>query len=127
MGGNDRQVAIRYGMLDPTLKDEKGLPLTVRSLFIINPKKIVKLILTYPASTGRNFNEVLRCVDSLQMAPKHSLATPADWNRGSDCVVLPNVSTDDAKKKFPAGVKEVRPWLRFTPDPENSAAAEASG
>ena len=91
---------------------------TVRSLFIIGPDKLVKLIITYPASTGRNFNEVLRVIDSLQLTSKYSLATPANWERGEDAIVVPSVSTEDAIKKFPKGVKVVKPYLRYTPVPD---------
>merc|ERR1712173_168702 len=107
--GNDRAIAVAYGMLDPDLVDEAGLPFTVRSVFVINPEKIVKLILTYPATTGRNFTEVLRCLDSLQMDPKYKLATPSDWQPGDDCVILPSVSQEEADKMFP-GNRVVRPY-----------------
>jgi len=98
------------------LKDEFATA-TVRSLFVIGPDKLVKLIITYPASTGRNFNEVLRVVDSLQLTANHSVATPADWIHGEDVIVVPAVSTEDALQKFPKGVKVVKPYLRYTPQP----------
>jgi alkyl hydroperoxide reductase subunit AhpC len=91
---------------------------TVRSLFIIGPDKAVKLIITYPASTGRNFHEVLRVIDSLQLTAKHSLATPANWKQGEEVIVVPAVSTEDAIKRFPKGVRVVKPYLRYTPVPD---------
>ena len=91
---------------------------TVRSLFIIGPDKKVKLILTYPASTGRNFYEVLRVLDSLQLTANYSVATPADWKHGEDVIVVPAVSTEDAIAKFPKGLNVVKPYLRYTPQPD---------
>jgi alkyl hydroperoxide reductase subunit AhpC len=91
---------------------------TVRSLVIIAPDKTVKLIITYPASTGRNFVEVLRVVDSLQLTANYSVATPANWQHGEDVIVVPSVSTEDAINKFPKGVKVVKPYLRYTPQPD---------
>lgn len=93
------------------------MPFTVRSVFIIGPDRRVKLTISYPASTGRNFDEILRVLDSLQLTVSHKVATPADWQKGGECVVLPTIPTDEAKKIFPKGVTEVRPWLRTTPDP----------
>ena len=110
---SDRNVATLYDMIHPNA----SVTATVRSLFVIGPDKLVKLIITYPASTGRNFNEVLRVVDSLQLTANHSVATPADWNHGEDVIVVPAVSTEDAIKKFPKGVKVVKPYLRYTPQP----------
>jgi alkyl hydroperoxide reductase subunit AhpC len=89
----------------------------VRSLFVIGPDKKIKLTLTYPASTGRNFVEVLRVIDSLQVTAQHSLATPADWKQGEDLIVVPAVSTEDAQKRFPKGLKIIKPYLRYTPQP----------
>lgn len=109
----DRTVANLYGMIHPNASET----FTVRSLFVIGPDKKVKLTLTYPASTGRNFHEVLRVVDSLQLTANHSVATPADWKHGEDVIVVPAVSTEDAIKKFPKGVKVVKPYLRYTPQP----------
>jgi len=109
-----REVANLYDMIHPNA----SATATVRSLFIIGPDKAVKLIITYPASTGRNFNEVLRVIDSLQLTSKHSLATPANWQQGEDAIVVPAVSTEDAIKKFPKGVKVVKPYLRYTPIPD---------
>lgn len=110
----NREVAGLYDMIHPNA----SATATVRSLFIIAPDKTVKLIITYPASTGRNFNEVLRVIDSLQLTSKHSLATPANWQQGEDAIVVPAVSTEDAIKKFPKGVKVVKPYLRYTPVPD---------
>lgn len=109
----DRTVANLYGMIHPNASET----FTVRSLFVIGPDKKIKLTLTYPASTGRNFHEVLRVIDSLQLTANHSVATPADWKHGEDVIVVPAVSTDDAIKKFPKGVKVVKPYLRYTPQP----------
>jgi alkyl hydroperoxide reductase subunit AhpC len=109
----DRKVATLYDMIHPNA----SATATVRSLFIIGPDKTVKLIITYPASTGRNFYEVLRVLDSLQLTAGYSVATPADWKHGEDVIVVPAVSTEDAIKKFPKGVKVVKPYLRYTPQP----------
>jgi thioredoxin-dependent peroxiredoxin len=109
----DRTVANLYDMIHPNASET----FTVRSLFVIGPDKKIKLTLTYPASTGRNFHEVLRVVDSLQLTANHSVATPADWKHGEDVIVVPAVSTEDAIKKFPKGVKVVKPYLRYTPQP----------
>ena len=109
-----REVATLYDMIHPNA----SATATVRSLFIIGPDKLVKLIITYPASTGRNFFEVLRVIDSLQLTSKHSLATPANWQPGEDAIVVPSVSTEDAIRKFPKGVKVVKPYLRYTPIPD---------
>jgi alkyl hydroperoxide reductase subunit AhpC len=114
---DDRAVSLAYGMLDQTHLASTGLPLTVRSVFIIDPDHKIRLTLTYPASTGRNFDEILRAIDSLQLTSKHKVATPADWKRGEDTVVLPSISDDDAAKLFPKGFTKVRAYLRVTPDP----------
>ncbi len=110
----DRTVAYLYGMLHP----KASATTTVRSLFIIGPDKTIKLMIVYPASTGRNFNEVLRVIDSLQLTAKYSVATPADWNYEDDVIVSLAISTEDAKEKFPKGVREIKPYLRYTPQPE---------
>ena len=110
----DRNVATMYGMIHPNALDN----LTVRSVFIIGPDKKVKLQLTYPASTGRNFDEILRVIDSLQLTANHQVATPADWKHGDDCVVVPAIKTEDIPAKFPKGFKEVKPYLRMTPQPD---------
>ncbi len=109
----DRNVATLYDMIHPNA----SATFTVRSLFIIGPDKAVKLIITYPASTGRNFIEVLRVIDSLQLTSEYSVATPADWKDGEDVVVVPSISTEDAFEKFPKGLNIVKPYLRFTPQP----------
>jgi alkyl hydroperoxide reductase subunit AhpC len=109
----NRIVANLYGMIHPNASET----FTVRSLFVIGPDKKVKLTITYPASTGRNFVEVLRVIDSLQLTANYSVATPADWKEGEDVIVVPAVSTEDAIKKFPKGVKVVKPYLRYTPQP----------
>lgn len=110
---DDRKVAELYDMIHPNA----SLTATVRSVFIVGPDKKIKLTLTYPASTGRNFFEILRVIDSLQLTANHSVATPANWNHGEDVIVVPAVSTEDAIKKFPKGVKIVKPYLRYTPQP----------
>lgn len=110
----DRVVAFLYDMIHPKASET----FTVRSLFVIGPDKKVKLIITYPASTGRNFYEVLRVIDSLQLTANYSVATPADWKEGEDVIVVPSISTADAIKKFSKGVKEIKPYLRYTPQPD---------
>lgn len=114
IGDEDRKVASLYGMIHPNASSSQ----TVRSLFIIDPEKKVRLIILYPASTGRNFSEVLRVLDSLQLTSKHSVSTPADWKHGDDVIVANTISTEDARKKFSKGVREVKPYLRYTPMPE---------
>lgn len=109
----DRKVSDLYDMIHPNADST----LTVRSVFIIAPDKTVKLTLTYPASTGRNFHELLRVIDSLQLTAYHKVATPANWEDGEDVVVSPAISTVDAKEIFTKGVKEIKPYLRMTPDP----------
>jgi alkyl hydroperoxide reductase subunit AhpC len=110
---DDRKVATLYDMIHPNASET----FTVRSLFVIGPDKKVKLTLTYPASTGRNFHEVLRVIESLQLTSGYSVATPADWKHGEDVIVVPAVSTEDAIKKFPKGVQVIKPYLRYTPQP----------
>lgn len=109
----DRKVATAYDMIHPNVDDKA----TVRSVFVIGPDKKIKLTLTYPASTGRNFMEILRVIDSLQLTANHKVATPADWKKGEDCIVSPAVSDPDADKLFPKGVRKVKPYLRYTPQP----------
>lgn len=111
----DRKVANLYGMIHPNANDT----LTVRSVFIIGPDKKIKLILTYPASTGRNFDEILRVIDSLQLTSKHQVATPVNWKFGEDVIIVPSVSDDDAKAKFPGGWNAPRPYLRIVPQPRD--------
>ncbi|MCH9024300.1 MAG: peroxiredoxin [candidate division Zixibacteria bacterium] len=111
----DKKVATLYGMLHP----EASETVTVRSVFVIDPDKKVRLTLTYPAPTGRNFNEILRVIDSLQLTSYHQVATPANWKQGGDCVILPSITDpDELKQKFPKGWKEQRPYLRITPQPD---------
>lgn len=110
----DRHVAGLYDMIHPNASET----FTVRSLFIIGPDKKVKLFITYPASTGRNFVEVLRVLDSLQLTANYSVATPADWKHGEDVIVVPAIKTVDAIAKFPKGVTEIKPYLRYTPQPD---------
>ena len=110
----DKEVANLYGMIHPEALDT----LTVRSVFIIGPDKKVKLTLTYPASTGRNFAEILRTVDSLQLTANHQVATPANWEHGQDCVVVPAIKTEDIPEKFPKGHTVIKPYLRMTPQPD---------
>ncbi len=112
----DRNVSELYDMIHPNA----SATATVRSLFIIGPDKKIKLTLTYPASTGRNFTEVIRVIDSLQLAADYSVATPADWKQGEDVIVALNVTTEDAHKKFPKGVRIVKPYLRYTPQPNSN-------
>ena len=109
----DRKVSDLYDMIHPNADDT----LTVRSVFIIGPDRKIKLILTYPASTGRNFYELLRVIDSLQLTAYRKVATPANWEHGQDVVVSPSVPTEEARKMFEKGVKEIKPYLRLTPDP----------
>jgi alkyl hydroperoxide reductase subunit AhpC len=109
----DRTVSDLYGMIHPNASDT----VTVRNVFIIGPDKKVKLIIVYPQSAGRNFQEILRVLDSLQLSAGYSVSTPADWKDGEDVIIMPTVSDEDAKKKFPKGFKALRPYLRLTPQP----------
>ena len=109
----DKKVSSLYDMIHPNADNN----LTVRSVYIIAPDKTVKLIITYPASTGRNFHELLRVIDSLQLTAYHKVATPANWNHGEDVVVSPSITTEDARNMFTKGVEEIKPYLRMTPDP----------
>ena len=113
IGDEDRKVANLYDMIHPNANDT----LTVRSVFIIGPDKKVKLIITYPASTGRNFQEILRVIDSLQLTAKYSVSTPVNWNDGDDVIIAPAINDEDAKTKFPKGFKALKPYLRVTPQP----------
>jgi len=123
IGDTDLAVAKLYGMLPA---DEAGSSegrtaatnATVRTVFIVGPDKNIKLILTYPMTTGRNFNEVLRVLDSMQLTAKHKVATPANWNQGEDVIIVPSVSDDDAEGMFPDGWKAVKPYLRVTRQPD---------
>ena len=109
----DKKVADLYDMIHPNASDTA----TVRSVYVIGPDKKVKLMITYPASTGRNFDELLRAIDSLQLTSKYSVATPANWKDGDDCIIVPAISDEEAKEKFPAGWTAVKPYLRITPQP----------
>ncbi|MDB5006484.1 MAG: peroxidase [Mucilaginibacter sp.] len=113
IGDENREIALAYDMIHPNA----SLTATVRSLFVIAPDKTIKLIITYPASTGRNFQEILRVIDSLQLTAKYSVATPADWKDGEDVVVVPAIKTEDIPAKFPKGFTQVKPYLRMTPQP----------
>jgi alkyl hydroperoxide reductase subunit AhpC len=110
----DKKIANLYGMIHPNASDT----FTVRSVFIIGPDRKVKLMITYPASTGRNFVEILRVIDSLQLTAKHSVATPVNWKQGEDVIIVPSVSDEDAKKKFPQGWKTLKPYLRVVSQPK---------
>ncbi|MDV3349224.1 peroxiredoxin [Leptolyngbyaceae cyanobacterium CCMR0082] len=109
----DKSVSDLYGMIHP----KANAKVTVRTVFIIDPNKTLRLTLTYPPSTGRNFNEILRVLDSLQLTDNYSVATPVDWESGEDVVVSPAISTEAAKQTFPKGVTEIKPYLRMTPQP----------
>lgn len=109
----DKSVASMYDMIHPN-EDDKA---TVRSVFVIGPDKKVKLTLTYPASTGRNFAEILRVIDSLQLTAYHQVATPVNWEDGEDCIIVPAVTDDEATEKFPKGFTTIKPYLRYTPQP----------
>ena len=110
---DDGTIAQLYDMIHPNASDKA----TVRSVFVIGPDKKVKLTLTYPPSTGRNFDEILRVIDSLQLTAYHSVATPVDWKHGEDVVISPSISNEDAVEKFPKGFKIIKPYLRITPQP----------
>ena len=110
----DKKIAEMYDMIHPNALNN----LTVRSVFIIAPDKTVKLTITYPASTGRNFDEILRVIDSLQLTANYQVATPVDWKHGDDCVVVPAIKTEDIPAKFPKGHKVIKPYLRTTPQPD---------
>ncbi len=109
----DKKISELYDMLHPNA----SLTATVRSVYVIGPDKTIKLIITYPASTGRNFDELIRVIDSLQLTAYHKVATPANWKQGEDVVITPAVSSEEADKLFPKGYKEIKPYLRLTPQP----------
>lgn len=109
----DKKVAELYDMMHPNASEK----FTVRSVFVIGPDKKIKLTITYPASTGRNFNEILRVIDSLQLTANYSVATPVNWQEGEDVVIAPAISDEEAEVKFPKGFKRVKPYLRLTPQP----------
>lgn len=115
IGDENRQVALLYGMIHPKASETA----TVRAVFIIDPRKKVRLTLSYPASTGRNFKEILRVVDSMQLTDSHSVATPANWEWGQECVILPSITdSEEIKRLFPKGYKQLKSYLRMTPQPE---------
>jgi alkyl hydroperoxide reductase subunit AhpC len=109
----DRKVSDLYGMIHEKANDT----LTVRSVFVIDPQKKIRLTITYPASTGRNFEEILRVIDSLQLTDNYKVATPVNWKHGDDVIIVPSLSNDEAKQRFPKGWKELKPYLRVTPQP----------
>lgn len=109
----DKKVSDLYDMIHPNANAK----VTVRTVFVIDPQRKLRLTLTYPPSTGRNFDEILRVIDSLQLTDNYSVATPADWQDGEDVVVVPTIPTEEAKQRFPKGVTEIRPYLRMTPQP----------
>lgn len=114
IGDEDHRVAELYGMIHPQASETH----TVRTVFIIDHKQVVRLMMTYPASTGRNFDEILRVIDSLQLTDKYQVATPVNWKKGEECVILPAVTNpEDLKRLFPKGYQEIKPYLRLTPDP----------
>lgn len=121
IGDENHQISELYNMIHPLASDTA----TVRSVFIIDPKKTIRLILTYPASTGRNFQEILRVIDSLQLTDKHKVATPADWVKGQECAILPSVTDpEEIKRLFPQGFRQVTSYLRLTPDPSTSSKSK---
>lgn len=113
IGDADRKVSELYGLIHPNASDT----LTVRSVYVIGPDNKVKLSITYPASTGRNFDEILRVIDSLQLTATHKVATPVNWRDGEDVIIVPSVSDDEARERFPGGWKTVKPYLRLLPQP----------
>lgn len=114
LADEDKKVSDLYDMIHPNA-DAK---VTIRTVFVIDPNKKLRLSITYPPSTGRNFKEILRVIDSLQLTDKYSVATPVNWAEGDDVVVAPSIPTEEAKQKFPKGVKEIKPYLRMTPQPD---------
>jgi len=116
----DHKISELYDMIHPEISDV----FTVRSVFIIGPDKKVKLMITYPASTGRNFDEILRVIDSLQLTTKYSVATPVNWKDGDDVIIVPSLSDEAAKEKFPGGWRTIKPYLRLTAQPNKATAAE---
>lgn len=122
IGDSDLEVAKLYDMIHPnasaTTNKTAADNATIRSVFLIGPDKKIKLIITYPMSTGRNFDEVLRVIDSVQLTANHKVATPVNWKQGEDVIIVPSVSDEDAKQKFPNGWKAVKPYLRYVPQPK---------
>jgi alkyl hydroperoxide reductase subunit AhpC len=131
IGDPKLEVAKLYNMLPAEAGDTSegrtaALNATVRTVFIVGPDKRIKLMLSYPMSTGRNFDEILRVLDSMQLTAKHKVATPVNWKQGDDVIILPAVSDEDAKKAFPAGWNAPRPYLRIVPQPKDSETAKSS-
>ncbi|HUA52787.1 MAG TPA: peroxiredoxin [Candidatus Sulfotelmatobacter sp.] len=122
LADDDRSVATRYGMIHPN----SDPALTVRAVFVIAPDKRVRLILTYPPSTGRNFAEILRVIDSLQLSDAHKVATPVNWQDGNDVIIVPSLSDEEARQRFPEGWRALRPYLRIVKQPSLARAADAS-
>ena len=118
----DRNVSNLYDMIHPNADDT----FTVRSVFVIDPNKKVRLTLTYPASTGRNFDEILRVIDSMQLTDNYKVATPVNWKDGDDCIIVPSLSDEEAKEKFPAGFETVKPYLRITPQPNKGEKSKSA-
>jgi thioredoxin-dependent peroxiredoxin len=114
LADDDKKVSDLYGMIHPNANAK----LTVRTVFVIDPERKLRLTITYPPSTGRNFQEILRTIDSLQLTDKYSVATPVNWQDGEDVVVAPSIPTEEARQKFPKGVTEIKPYLRMTPQPD---------
>ena len=128
IGDTDLKVSKLYDMLPASVAgtSEGRTPadnMTVRNVFVIGPDKKVKLVIVYPMSTGRNFDEVLRVIDSIQLTAKHSVATPVNWKQGDDCIIVPTVSDEQAKEKFPGGWKTLKPYLRIVPQPGKEKGA----
>ena len=124
IGDPDLKIAKLYGMLpaDAGESSEGRTPVdnqTVRNVYVIGPDKLIKLLITYPMSTGRNFDEVLRVIDSIQLTAKHQVATPVNWQSGDDVIIVPAVSDEEARKRYPDGWKAPKPYLRIVPQPEN--------
>jgi len=118
----DRHVSDLYDMIHPNADDT----FTVRSVFVIDPNKKVRLTITYPQSTGRNFDEILRVIDSIQLTDNYSVATPVNWKDGDDCIIVPTISDEEAREKFPAGFETVKPYLRITPQPNKTDKTEST-
>ena len=114
LADDDKKVSDLYGMIHPNANAK----LTVRTVFVIDPQRKLRLTITYPPSTGRNFQEILRVIDSMQLTDNYSVATPVNWKDGDDVVVVPSIPTEEARQKFPKGVTEIRPYLRMTPQPD---------
>lgn len=113
IGDDDKKVSELYGMIHPNADNT----FTVRSVFIVSPEKKVALLLTYPAATGRNFDEILRVIDSLQLTANHKVATPVNWENGDECIILPDIPDKEVPSLFPKGCTTVKPYLRYTPQP----------